>query len=93
MADHSTQAMQVSHFIKYDNCIKHASAKRTKSPHVELIYLHKTTSSVAKNIHRCLHWFIEMSFSVLIIFEAMIQIFSCHSFETACIYPSHIYEL
>ena len=93
MADHSTQARQVSHCIQYDYCIKHASAERSKLLHVELIYLHKTTSSVAKNIHSCVHRFIKMSFSVLIIFEAMTQIFSCHSFETACIYPYHIYEL
>ena len=73
--------------------MKHASAERAKWPHVELIYLHKTASSVAKNIHSFLHRFIEMSFSVLIIFEAMTQIFSCHSFETACIYRYHVYEL
>ena len=83
----------MSHCIQYDYCIKHASAERAKLPHVELIYLHKTASSVAKNIHSFLHRFIEMSFSVLIIFEAMTQIFPCHSFETACIYRYHIYEL
>ena len=93
MADHSTQARYVSHCIQYDNCSRHASAERAKSPHVGLIYLHKTASSVAKNIHSFLHRFIEMSFSVLIIFKAMTQIFSCHSFETAFIYPYHIYKL
>ena len=93
MADHSTQARKVSHCIQYDYCIKHASAERAKLLHVELIYLHKTASSVAKNIHSSLHRFIELSFSVPIIFEAMTQIFSCHSFETACRYPYHIYEL
>ena len=41
---------------------------------------------MAKNIHSCLHRFIEMSFIVLIIFEAVTQIFSCHSFVTAYIY-------
>ena len=73
--------------------MKHASAERAKLPHAELIYLHKTACFVAKNIQSFLHRFIEMSFSVLIIFEAMTQIFLCHSFETACIYPYHIYEL
>ena len=73
--------------------MKHASAERAKLPHVELIYLHKTASFAAKNIHSFLYRFIEMSFYVLIIFEAMTQIFSCHFFETACIYPYHIYEL
>ena len=73
--------------------MRNASAKRAKLSHVKLIYLHKTASSVPKNIHSFLHLFIEMSFSVLIIFEAMTQIFSCHSFETACIYPYHIYKV
>ena len=63
----------MSHCIQYDYCIKHASTKRVKLPHVELIYLYKTASSVAKNIHSFLHRYIEMSFSVLIFFEAMTQ--------------------
>ena len=65
----------MSHCIQYDYCIKHASAERSKLPHVELIYPHKRTSSVAKNIHSCLHRFIEMYFSVLRIFEAITKNF------------------
>ena len=41
---------------------------------------------MANNIHSCLHWHIEMSVIVQIIFEAVTQIFSCHSFETAFIF-------
>ena len=77
----------MSHCIQYDYGMRHASAKRAKLSHVKLIYLHKMASSVAKNIHSFLHLFIEMSFSVLIIFEAMTQIFSCLSFEL------HVYIL
>ena len=61
--------------IQYFYCIKHASAKRAKLTDVEFIFLHKTASSVAKNIHSGFHQFIEMSLFLLIIFEAVTQIF------------------
>ena len=50
MADHSTQARKVCHCIQYFDCIKHASAKRAKLTHVELIYLHKIVSKYDQEI-------------------------------------------
>ena len=44
---------------------------------------------MAKNMQNnvCLHRHIERSVIVQIIFEAVTQIFSCHSFETVFIFP------
>ena len=74
MAEHSTQA-RYPILLLYKACISRTSQINAR----RIDYLHKTASSVAKNINSGLHRIIEMSCIVLIIFEAVTQIFSCHS--------------